>query len=94
VATRMTPGDPRGPRATSAAWALADLCRLNATLASLALRMMDGSASAAEQMDYAQRLIAAGNQLRVRAERMEHAVIAGGSRRCVLRPYFLFRDLP
>lgn len=42
---------------------LAELARLNTAMASLALRIMDGSASAAEQRDYAQRLIAAGERL-------------------------------
>lgn len=37
---------------------LAELARLNRSMASLALRIMDGSASAAEQVDYARRLIA------------------------------------
>jgi hypothetical protein len=56
---------------------LANLYRLNAALASLALRIMDGSASAAEQLDYAQRLIRAGEQLQQRATRMNGAVFEG-----------------
>jgi hypothetical protein len=45
---------------------LADLYRLNAALASLALRIMDGSASPAEQLDYAQRLTRVGARLQQR----------------------------
>ncbi len=45
---------------------LADLARLNSDMAPLAMRIMDGSASAAEQQNYAQRLIAAGERLRRR----------------------------
>ena len=56
---------------------LADLYRLNAALASLALRIMDGSASAAEQTDYAQRLTRAGERLQRRATRTNAAVIEG-----------------
>lgn len=41
-----------------------DLYRLNTTLASLALRIIDGNAGVAEQLDYAQRLIRAGERLR------------------------------
>lgn len=36
---------------------LTELARLNTAMASLAMRIMEGSASAAEQQDYAQRLI-------------------------------------
>jgi hypothetical protein len=46
---------------------LVELYRLNAVLTSLALRIMDGSASAREQVDYAQRLTRAGERLRQRA---------------------------
>jgi hypothetical protein len=42
---------------------LAELARLNRSMASLCMRMMDGTASAAEQVDYARRLIAAGQRL-------------------------------
>jgi hypothetical protein len=56
---------------------LADLYRLNAALASLALRIMDGTASPAEQLDYAQRLSRAGERLRQRAVGMSTAVIEG-----------------
>ena len=56
---------------------LAELARLNRTMASLAMRIMDGSASAGEQRDYAQRLIAAGNRLGARADEMKSLVIDG-----------------
>lgn len=45
---------------------LAELARLNTAMAALAMRMMDGSATAAEQHDYAQRLIAAGQRMHKR----------------------------
>jgi hypothetical protein len=38
---------------------------------------MDGSASPAEQRDYAQRLISAGERLQRRATAMQHPVIEG-----------------
>jgi hypothetical protein len=41
---------------------LAELARLNTAMAPLAMRMMGGTASAAEQKDYAQRLVAAGER--------------------------------
>jgi hypothetical protein len=56
---------------------LAELARLNRDMASLALRIMDGSASAAEQGHYAQRLVAAGQRLQRRADGMRGAVIEG-----------------
>ena len=56
---------------------LAELARLNSAMASLALRIMDGSATAGEQRDYAQRLIAAGTRLRARADPMNYSVIDG-----------------
>jgi hypothetical protein len=56
---------------------LAELARLNTAMASLALRIMDGSASAAEQHDYAQRLITAGERLQQRANETNHPVIEG-----------------
>ncbi|MGH3976902.1 MAG: hypothetical protein ACRDS9_26820 [Pseudonocardiaceae bacterium] len=44
-------------------------------MAPLAMRVMDGSsASVAEQQDYAQRLIAAGERLRRRADGMAQVV--------------------
>ncbi|MGH4006783.1 MAG: hypothetical protein ACRDTH_01190 [Pseudonocardiaceae bacterium] len=56
---------------------LAELARLNTDMASLALCVMDGSASAAEQRHYAKRLIAAGERLQRRVDGMGVAVIEG-----------------
>jgi hypothetical protein len=56
---------------------LTELARLNTTMTPLALRIMDGSASAAEQRDYAQRLIVAGERLRRRADGTAGAVVEG-----------------
>ena len=56
---------------------LTELARLNSAMAALALRIMDGSATAGEQRDYAQRLIAAGSQLRQRADETNYLVIDG-----------------
>jgi hypothetical protein len=56
---------------------LTELARLNTTMASLAMRIMDGSASAAEQQHYAQRLITAGERLQRRANEMSHPVSEG-----------------
>lgn len=54
---------------------LAELARLNSDMASLALRVMEGSASTDEQRHYAQRLIAAGERLRRRTD--ETGIIEG-----------------
>ncbi|MGH3889135.1 MAG: hypothetical protein ACRDSZ_21690 [Pseudonocardiaceae bacterium] len=56
---------------------LAELARLNTAIAALALRIMEGSASATEQACYAQRLIAAGERLQRRANGTSAAVIEG-----------------
>ena len=56
---------------------LAELARLNGDMASLGLRVMEGSAGAAEQRHYAQRLIAAGERLQQWADGMGGAVIEG-----------------
>ncbi|MGH4007648.1 MAG: hypothetical protein ACRDTH_05690 [Pseudonocardiaceae bacterium] len=56
---------------------LAELARINREMAALALRMMEGSASAAEQRSYARRLINVGEQLEQRAHKMENLVIDG-----------------
>jgi hypothetical protein len=56
---------------------LAKPARLNSDMASLALRIMDASASTAEQQHYAQRLIAVGERLQRRADGMRGAVIEG-----------------
>jgi hypothetical protein len=56
---------------------LAELARLNREMTSLAMRIIDGNASTAEQQDYAQRLIAAGQRLWRRADGMNAAIIEG-----------------
>lgn len=56
---------------------LAEMARLNGDIASLGLRIMEGSASAIEQQRYAQRLISTGERLRRRADEMNHPVIDG-----------------
>lgn len=56
---------------------LTELAQLNGDIPTLALRIMDGSASTAEQMHYAQRLIAVGQRLKRRAEDMSGTVIEG-----------------
>lgn len=56
---------------------LTELAHINTAMAPLAMRIMDGSASATEQTRYAQRLIAAGERLRRRADEMGIAVIEG-----------------
>ena len=56
---------------------LAELARLNSDMAPFAMRVMDGSASSAEQTHYAQRLIAAGKRLQRRANETTGMVIDG-----------------
>lgn len=56
---------------------LAELARLNRELAPLAMRIMDATASTAEQRDYALRLIAAGERLRRRANESGAPIIEG-----------------
>ena len=56
---------------------LAVLARLNRELAPLTMRIMEGSVSVAEQQDYAQRLIAAGEQLWRRADNPVDVIIDG-----------------
>lgn len=56
---------------------LTELARLNRDMAPLALRMMEGSARAAEQQHYALRLIDAGERLRHRAEEASRLVVTG-----------------
>ncbi|MGH3535972.1 MAG: hypothetical protein ACRDQG_14865 [Pseudonocardiaceae bacterium] len=56
---------------------LAELARINREMASLALRIVDGSANAAEQQTYAQRLIAAGERLCRRAVGTAASVVDG-----------------
>ena len=56
---------------------LAELARINGDMASLGLRVMEGSASPAEQRHYAERLIAVGQRLKRRADGMGGAVVEG-----------------
>jgi hypothetical protein len=56
---------------------LAELARLNSDMAPFAMRVIDGSASIAEQAHYAQRLIAAGKRLQRRANETTETVIDG-----------------
>jgi hypothetical protein len=56
---------------------LAELARLNTAMASLAMRIMDGSASVVEQQNYAHGLIAAGERLWLRAAGMGVAIVEG-----------------
>lgn len=54
---------------------LAELARLNTDTPSLALRIMEGSASAREQARYAERIIVAGERLRQRAAATGETII-------------------
>lgn len=56
---------------------LAELARINTAMAPLAMRIMDGSASTAEQAHYADRLITAGKRLQRRANETAGSVIEG-----------------
>lgn len=56
---------------------LTELARLNREMAPLAMRIMDGSASDAEQREYAQRLISAGERLRQRVDETAGVVVEG-----------------
>lgn len=56
---------------------LTELARLNRELAPLAMRIMESSASIAEQQDYAERLIAAGERLRRRTGETVEIVVEG-----------------
>ena len=56
---------------------LAEMARLNSDMASLALCIMEDSASTAEQAHYAQRLIAVGKRLQHRANEAAGTVIEG-----------------
>ncbi|MGH3786674.1 MAG: hypothetical protein ACRDRG_09015 [Pseudonocardiaceae bacterium] len=55
----------------------AEMARLNSAMASLAMRMMDGSASDAEQQNYGQRMVAVGERLQKRAKETAIDVIEG-----------------
>ena len=54
---------------------LAELARLNTDVVPLAMRVMEGSATAQEQRIFAQRLIAAGERLHHRADESERVII-------------------
>jgi hypothetical protein len=56
---------------------LTELARLNRAMAPLAMCIMEGTASADEQRNYAQRLIAAGEWLQRRADDNGGTVIGG-----------------
>jgi hypothetical protein len=56
---------------------LAELARLNTAMVPLAIRIMEGTASTAEQQDYAQRLITAGEWLQRRADGMSATIVEG-----------------
>lgn len=56
---------------------LAELARLNTAMPSLAMRIMDSTASVAEQQNYARRLIAAGERLQRRANDGGEAIVEG-----------------
>lgn len=56
---------------------LAELARLNRAMAPLAMCIMEGTATAAEQLDYARRLVAAGERLQRRADATSGAVVDG-----------------
>ena len=54
---------------------LAELARLNIDVVPLAMRVMEGSATAQEQRIFAQRLIAAGERLHHRTDESERVII-------------------
>ena len=54
---------------------LTELARLNTAMVPLAMRIMDGTASVAEQQDYARRLITAGQWLHCRATGLDAPII-------------------
>jgi hypothetical protein len=56
---------------------LAELARLNSAMVPFAMRIMEGTASADEQHDYALRLIAAGERLQRRADETVGTIIEG-----------------
>lgn len=58
---------------------LAELARLNKDMPSLTLRIIEGGASAREQTHYAERLIAAGERLKRRAETKGQTLIEGSA---------------
>lgn len=56
---------------------LTELARVNRDMASLGMRITEGSASSAEQAHYAQRLIAVGERLHRRAQVVDRTVVYG-----------------
>jgi hypothetical protein len=56
---------------------LPELARLNTAMVPFAMRIMEDTATAAEQHDFARRLIAAGQWLQRRAGRTPGAVVHG-----------------
>ncbi len=56
---------------------LAELARVNSDAAPLAMRVMDGSATADEQYGFAERLIQLGERFTRRADQHSVAVVAG-----------------
>ncbi len=56
---------------------LAELARLSTAMTPMAIRIMDGNVRVVEQVHYAQRLIAAGERLRQRAEGNSRPIIEG-----------------
>ncbi|MGH4020399.1 MAG: hypothetical protein ACRDT0_14420 [Pseudonocardiaceae bacterium] len=55
---------------------LAELARLNGEMAQLGMRIMERSATAGEQEDYAERLIVAGKRLERRAQQQDRGLRA------------------
>jgi hypothetical protein len=53
---------------------LAELARVNSEVAPLAMRIMEGSATAGEQRELAGRLVDVGQRLRQRADHVERVV--------------------
>ncbi|MGH4020471.1 MAG: hypothetical protein ACRDT0_14790 [Pseudonocardiaceae bacterium] len=56
---------------------LAELARVNSDAAPLAMRVMDGSATADEQHGFAERLIQLGERFQRRAEQQSMAIVQG-----------------
>ncbi len=56
---------------------LTELARLNREMAPLAMRIMEGSASIAEQQNFAERLITVGERLRRRPDETVETVVEG-----------------
>jgi hypothetical protein len=56
---------------------LTELARLNRAMAPFAMRIMEDTATADEQHDFARRLIAAGQWLQRRADPMRRTVVDG-----------------